>query len=411
MTSSQDESRASARISLAAESIRNARQALERGEQIEARHWAEQAAKLAPELEEPWLLLGAVASPKDSLVYLKRALEINPGSKRARAGMHWAIKRYRSETVQLSERIREATIRSQPARIHPGIELEDTHPIAVSPPRPQVLPRLRPTEKAAPSKKPVRRRSKLVPWVLALFFVIVIIAGWSVVWILRSNFLGSGPVSLVKDFPFLASLTFTPTSTFTDTPSSTSTTTYTPTPTSTETPTPTPTETPTPTPTNTFTSTPTDTLPPPPPTPTETTKPKKKKKVQYPTVPGQRPSNVGPNDQWVDVDLSSQTTYAYQGDLVMNSFVVSTGLWPHLTVTGVYRIYVKYRYANMEGDNYFLPNVPYVMYFYKGYGLHGTYWHNNFGYPMSHGCINLRIEDAGWLFNWVGVGAVISIHQ
>jgi lipoprotein-anchoring transpeptidase ErfK/SrfK len=77
----------------------------------------------------------------------------------------------------------------------------------------------------------------------------------------------------------------------------------------------------------------------------------------------------------------------------------------------VYRIYVKYRSANMQGDNYFLPNVPYVMYFYKGYGLHGTYWHNNFGTPMSHGCINLKIDDAGWLYNWASVGTVVSIHQ
>ncbi len=49
--------------------------------------------------------------------------------------------------------------------------------------------------------------------------------------------------------------------------------------------------------------------------------------------------------------------------------------------------------------------------FYKGYGLHGTYWHNNFGYPMSHGCINLRIDDAGWIYNWAVVGTVINIHQ
>ena len=113
----------------------------------------------------------------------------------------------------------------------------------------------------------------------------------------------------------------------------------------------------------------------------------------------------------MDVDLSSQTVYTFQGDQIVNSFVVSTGLWPNVTVTGVYRIYVKYRYADMSGDEYYLPNVPYVMYFYKGYGLHGTYWHNNFGYPMSHGCINLRIEDAGWLFNWAAVGTVVSIHQ
>jgi len=54
----------------------------------------------------------------------------------------------------------------------------------------------------------------------------------------------------------------------------------------------------------------------------------------------------------------------------------------------------------MSGPGYYLPNVPYVMYFYKGYSLHGTYWHNNFGTPMSHGCVNMRTEEAKWLFEW-----------
>jgi lipoprotein-anchoring transpeptidase ErfK/SrfK len=128
-------------------------------------------------------------------------------------------------------------------------------------------------------------------------------------------------------------------------------------------------------------------------------------------MPGIRPASVGPEEQWVDVDLSGQTLYAMRGDQVVNAFVVSTGLWPNITVTGEFRVYVKYRYADMAGDDYYLPNVPYVMYFYKGYGLHGTYWHNNFGQPMSHGCVNLKTPDAGWLFDFAGVGTVVSVHQ
>ena len=99
-----------------------------------------------------------------------------------------------------------------------------------------------------------------------------------------------------------------------------------------------------------------------------------------------------------------------QGDQVVNKFRVSTGRWPTVTVTGVYRVYVKYRYASMSGADYYLPNVPYVMYFYKGYGLHGTYWHNNFGTPMSHGCVNLKTVDAGWLYNWSRVGTIVKVH-
>jgi lipoprotein-anchoring transpeptidase ErfK/SrfK len=112
----------------------------------------------------------------------------------------------------------------------------------------------------------------------------------------------------------------------------------------------------------------------------------------------------------VDVDLSTQRAYAFEGTQLVRSFVVSTGTWQHPTVTGQYHIYVKYRYADMTGPGYYLPNVPYVMYFYQGYGLHGTYWHHNFGTPMSHGCVNFKTEDAGWLFDFVDVGALVNVH-
>ncbi len=114
--------------------------------------------------------------------------------------------------------------------------------------------------------------------------------------------------------------------------------------------------------------------------------------------------------RWIDVDLTNQRVYAYEGNTVVNSFLVSTGTWQHPTVTGQYNIYVKYRSAPMSGPGYYLPNVPYIMYFYKGYGLHGTYWHHNFGTPMSHGCVNLQTDEAGWLYNWASVGTLVNIH-
>jgi lipoprotein-anchoring transpeptidase ErfK/SrfK len=120
--------------------------------------------------------------------------------------------------------------------------------------------------------------------------------------------------------------------------------------------------------------------------------------------------SVGNGERWIDVNLSQQMVYAYEGDVIVNSFLVSTGTWATPTVTGQYNIYVKYTSAKMSGPGYYLPNVPYIMYFYKGYGLHGTYWHNNFGTPMSHGCVNLRTDDAGWLFNWASVGTLVNIH-
>jgi lipoprotein-anchoring transpeptidase ErfK/SrfK len=114
--------------------------------------------------------------------------------------------------------------------------------------------------------------------------------------------------------------------------------------------------------------------------------------------------------RWIDVNLSTQSVYAYEGDTVVNSFIVSTGTGYTPTVTGKFKIWIKLKSTNMSGPGYYLPNVPYVMYFYKGYGLHGTYWHNNFGTPMSHGCVNLRTSDAEWLYNWASVGTVVNVH-
>ncbi len=157
--------------------------------------------------------------------------------------------------------------------------------------------------------------------------------------------------------------------------------TLTPSPTATPSPTPTSTPTPTPTPTNTLvpTVTPAPTRPP-----------------------------VG--SRWIEVNLTTQTLIAHEGNRPVRWIKVSTGLPQYPTVTGVYRIYVKYRSADMSGPGYYLPDVPYVMYFYKGYGLHGTYWHNNFGRPMSHGCVNLPVEEAKWLYEWADVGTVVNIH-
>ena len=71
---------------------------------------------------------------------------------------------------------------------------------------------------------------------------------------------------------------------------------------------------------------------------------------------------------------------------------------------------MNFGFTDMAGPGYYLPDVPYTMYFYRGYGLHGTYWHNNFGTPMSHGCVNMRTPDARWLFYWAPLGILVNIH-
>jgi LysM repeat protein len=131
------------------------------------------------------------------------------------------------------------------------------------------------------------------------------------------------------------------------------------------------------------------------------------------SAPANPPSSPpsGGSGRWIDVDLSAQRVTAYQGNTAVRSTLVSTGLPRTPTPTGKFRIYVKYRAASMSGPGYHLPNVPYVMYFYRGYGLHGTYWHSNFGHPMSHGCINLPTSAAQWFYSWASVGTLVNIHR
>lgn len=116
-------------------------------------------------------------------------------------------------------------------------------------------------------------------------------------------------------------------------------------------------------------------------------------------------------EKHIYVDLAKQTLRAYEGDKLYMQALISSGKWGR-TPTGDFRIWVKLRATTMSGgqgaDYYNLPNVPYVMFFSNsavpagaGFSLHGTYWHNNFGHPMSHGCVNMRTVDAQKLFDWV----------
>jgi lipoprotein-anchoring transpeptidase ErfK/SrfK len=151
-------------------------------------------------------------------------------------------------------------------------------------------------------------------------------------------------------------------------------------------------------------------------------------------------SNVPAEDKRIVVSLSQQSLVAYEGKRPVYQTRVSSGihtenlppdLLPTDTPLGVYRIQLKMPSRHM-GDGhitsdhtaYELPGVPWVMVFQKdGVALHGTYWHNNFGTPMSHGCVNLRNADALWLFRWTdpvfqpgswyqqGSGTLVQINE
>lgn len=124
----------------------------------------------------------------------------------------------------------------------------------------------------------------------------------------------------------------------------------------------------------------------------------------------------------IEVDLTKQQMYAYEGEQLVYSFLISSGLWDR-TPTGTFKIWIKIRSQKMSGGSkelgtyYYLPNVPYIMFFYNdkiakktGYSLHGTYWHNNFGMPMSHGCINMKTSEIAQVYSWAEVGIPVIIY-
>ena len=116
------------------------------------------------------------------------------------------------------------------------------------------------------------------------------------------------------------------------------------------------------------------------------------------------------------VSLSQQAMWAYEGGEVVAATLVSTGTGAvpeAVTPVGSFQILTKYDIQDMEGNiggYYFVPDVPNVMYFDNlGNALHGTYWHSNFGTPMSHGCVNLPLDVAAWLYQWAPVGTAVTV--
>ncbi|MFN2103484.1 MAG: L,D-transpeptidase family protein [Candidatus Promineifilaceae bacterium] len=121
------------------------------------------------------------------------------------------------------------------------------------------------------------------------------------------------------------------------------------------------------------------------------------------------------NERWIDVNLTTQLLTAYEGETPVLYSAISSGLWQFPTVTGEFHTWIKYESQDMTGYhlgyNYDLKDVPYVMYFFEDYAIHGAYWHNNFGTPMSHGCVNMNVPDAEWLYNWAPLGTLVSVHN
>jgi lipoprotein-anchoring transpeptidase ErfK/SrfK len=370
----------------AREYVARAREALRRGDKPSAWKLGEQAALLAPDLEDVWLILAASdPDPHEALAYAQKALQINPSSTRAHKGVEWAKRQIQETQV--------------------------AHQAAVS------FARIAPFPKTEALQPEPATQSGNRNWIYAaaffalLFCVVFAFAAYSAVTHPAfASVFNSAPVPTQADHwarmdvpkpdvtPIDASAFASDSATATAVPPK-------PTKTPKQAATPVPSEIPTEAPPATpeVTETPGTMA-------MEIVEDTPTSELLAPVPSGQLPDVAQSGVRWIDVDLTNQAVYAYEGETMVNSFIVSTGTWLHPTVVGEYKIYVKYTKANMHGPGYFLPNVPYVMYFYKGYGLHGTYWHNNFGTPMSHGCINLRTDDAGWLFSWASVGTVVNVH-
>jgi hypothetical protein len=127
----------------------------------------------------------------------------------------------------------------------------------------------------------------------------------------------------------------------------------------------------------------------------------------------ERPDRIGPDEKWIDVNLTAQALVAYEGDEPVYATLISSGRIKdeddpeqnHATPKGIFRVRAKHLTHKMDGDNaidgpYSIDDVPYVMYFQLAYALHSAFWHRLFGRPKSHGCINMAPLDARWVFEW-----------
>ena len=379
----------------ARELVIKARESLRRGDKASARQLGERAAFLAPEMEDVWLVLAASdPDPQDALAYARKALQINPHSTRARRGVAWA-----------SGQLEQAQASTAPGPVLPA-------PVQASPVA--ALPRGRAyqTAVAVPALRSPKR-SWLVPALLGgagilflgLIALIAFIANYPALASIVNNIsLPAATQEILWAPADIAKPELTPSGEgavavqLEDTPAATLAPTLAP-----------PTAAATHTPGSDPTQEPTI-------LPAATETPGQVVMELVPDTPTQEyvaPTpgiSVGNGERWIDVDLTNQMLYAYEGDVVVNSFLVSTGTWLTPTVTGKHKIYVKVPMQDMSGPGYYLRDVPYVMFFKGDYGLHGTYWHNNFGTPMSRGCVNLTIADAAWLFDWASVGTIVNVH-
>ncbi len=129
------------------------------------------------------------------------------------------------------------------------------------------------------------------------------------------------------------------------------------------------------------------------------------------------PEGVSAN-RWIELNLEQQVIKAYEDGQLLFAALIATGRYPFHTRPGVFQIYEKKELETMQGsfeadrsDYYYLEDVPWTMYYDGSIAIHATYWPFGFGYPQSHGCVNLSPGDANWLFHWAEEGDYVWVHD
>ena len=363
--------------------IQRAGEAVKAGDKRQARALLLQAIKLDARDHVAWLGLARVApTPQASLDYARRAAHLQPDDPLVKKILVWAEKQAASQPVSIS--------------VSPPVKEENEQPSDDE------------------NQQSGRRWVTAVPYIGIA--VLIILLGWAGVWAWRSTngraTTVDGAVPTATGAAVLAQIDRSlPESVGADRDMGA---TVVP-PTATPVPTQNPIQPKNPLsgkegdPRATWTLTPTPTN-----TPTPTVTPVPTFVSPSNSLPAGRPCGVGTDEHWIDVNLSTQTLTAFEGNMAVFSTLISSGLPAHPTVTGQFRIWLRYESQTMDGSrlgyDYYLTGVPFVMYFYQDYALHGTYWHSNFGQPMSHGCVNLETNDAQWIYNFTSMGTVVNVH-
>lgn len=139
------------------------------------------------------------------------------------------------------------------------------------------------------------------------------------------------------------------------------------------------------------------------------------RKVAQVVINTSSPDGTSATTRWIEVNLAEQTLAVYEDHRLAFATMIASGVEPFWTRPGAYQIYSKVESETMRNndpsDFYYLENVPWTMYFDGPRALHGAYWRTRFGYPQSHGCVNLSVGDANWLFGWTHEGDWVFVHD